>query len=126
MRDAAERVWAGTGRIVEVADDLPGALDLAETMVGPGDGVVVAGSLLTVGAARDRYLPVAAADEAFGPEDALVRPPDEDREPLRHGDGLDDLETLDHLDEVALDALIAEHGWPGGDDPATGDRSNGP
>jgi dihydrofolate synthase / folylpolyglutamate synthase len=125
MRDAAARIWDGTGRIVEVADDLPAALDLAEAMVGPGDGVVVAGSLLTVGAARDRYLPV-AADDAFGPEDALVRPPDDDQEPLRHGDGLDDLETLDHLDDVALDALIAEHGQRYGDDDPSDANPGGP
>jgi dihydrofolate synthase / folylpolyglutamate synthase len=121
MRVAAEGVWAGTGRIVEVADDLPAALDLAEAMVGRGDGIVVAGSLLTVGAARDRYLPVAADDEAFGPEDALVRPPDDDPEPLRHGDGLDDLETIDHLDDGALDALVTDDGWSTDGDPAAGD-----
>jgi dihydrofolate synthase / folylpolyglutamate synthase len=107
MRAAADAVWAGTGRIVEVAADLDTALDLAESVVGEGDGILVAGSLLTVGAARDRYLPL-VDDAELGPEDALVLPPEEDDLPLRHGDGLDDLEAIDRFGDAAIEAMLAE------------------
>jgi dihydrofolate synthase / folylpolyglutamate synthase len=108
MRDAAAAVWEGTGRIVEVADDLGAALDLAESVVAEGDGILVAGSLLTVGAARDRYLPL-VDDGELGPEDALVLPPEEAEDlPLRHGDGLDDLEAIDELGDAVIEAMLAE------------------
>ena len=47
------------GASVEVAQDVPEALELAGGHLGPSDGVVVTGSLYTVGAARDALgLPV--------------------------------------------------------------------
>jgi len=73
MRDAAAGVWAGTGVVVEVADEVDGALDQALAMAGPGDGVVVAGSLHLVGAARSRFLPL---DDDL--DDEVVHPPDGD------------------------------------------------
>lgn len=57
MRSAALAVWGDTGVVVEVAADVATALTLATAVAGPGDGVLVAGSLHTVGAARERYLP---------------------------------------------------------------------
>ena len=57
MRSAALAVWGDTGVVVEVAADLATALTLATAVAGAGDGVLVAGSLHTVGAARERYLP---------------------------------------------------------------------
>ena len=58
MRSVAETVWAGTGVVVEAATDVTSALALATAVAGPDDGVLVAGSLHTIGAARSRYLPV--------------------------------------------------------------------
>ena len=58
MRTVAEGVWAGTGVVVEAATDVASALALATAVAGPADGVLVAGSLHTVGAARSCYLPV--------------------------------------------------------------------
>ncbi len=76
MHRAAVATWEGTGTAVEVADDLVAALALAEATAGEGDGVLVAGSLVTVGAARDHYVPLGAdADEV------VIAPEDED-EPL--------------------------------------------
>jgi dihydrofolate synthase/folylpolyglutamate synthase len=98
MARFAAEVWDGTGTVVEVADDVEAALDLATSVVGEGDGVLVAGSLHTVGAARDRYLPV--DDDAD--DDPIVRPDDEDDgAPLLHGDGLDGLEGPDRDDGSA-------------------------
>ena len=57
MRAAALAVWGDTGVVVEVAADMATALTLATAVAGTGDGVLVAGSLHTVGAARERYLP---------------------------------------------------------------------
>ena len=39
-------------------DDVVEALKLATSLVGPGDGILVTGSLCTVGAVRDVLLPV--------------------------------------------------------------------
>lgn len=55
---AAAEVWDGTGVIVEAADGVADALAKAEPLVGEGDGILVTGSLYTVGAARDLHLPV--------------------------------------------------------------------
>jgi dihydrofolate synthase / folylpolyglutamate synthase len=77
MHDAALATWEGTGVVVEAMDDLSEALDIAEGMAGEGDGVLVAGSLLTVGAARDRYLPLDDLDE-LGSDDEVVREPEDE------------------------------------------------
>ena len=78
MRAAAEATWAGTGVVVEAATDVGSALALATAVAGPADGVLVAGSLHTVGAARTRYLPmvdhlddevVLTPDDELGVED---------------------------------------------------------
>lgn len=58
MATVARQVFAGTGVAVEEADDVATAMELATGLVAEGDGVVVTGSLYTVGAARDLYLPV--------------------------------------------------------------------
>lgn len=53
---SAERVAKAArtaGLSVEVADDVADALELAAGLAGPSDGIVVTGSLYTVGAARD-------------------------------------------------------------------------
>ncbi|MBW3662673.1 MAG: bifunctional folylpolyglutamate synthase/dihydrofolate synthase [Actinobacteria bacterium] len=60
MSAAARTTWSGSGVIVEVADDLERALDMATGVAGEGDGVLVTGSLYTVGAARDRYAPLSS------------------------------------------------------------------
>lgn len=78
MEAAARAVWEGSGVVVEAAEDLGAALTLAHGLTGPSDAVFVAGSLHTVGAARERYLPV---EEQL--EDEVVRgPDDEDDTPL--------------------------------------------
>jgi dihydrofolate synthase / folylpolyglutamate synthase len=71
MRRAAEQVFAGTGVVVEAADDVAGALELATGVAGDGDAVVVSGSLYTVGAAREVYLPVTDSgdDVVYEPDD---------------------------------------------------------
>ena len=71
MHRAATSTWAQTGVPVEVAEDLDTALEVAEQLAGEGDGVLVAGSLFTVGGARDRYLPVT------DPGDEVVYEPDD-------------------------------------------------
>lgn len=71
LRVLAEELWQGTGVAVEAAHDVDAALDLAHSVTGADDGIVVAGSLFTVGAARDRYLPVLDDDDevVYEPED---------------------------------------------------------
>jgi dihydrofolate synthase/folylpolyglutamate synthase len=96
MYEAAVATWQGTGIAVEVADDLTAALALAESMAGEGDGVLVAGSLHTVGAARDRYLPLTDLDELGSDDDVVWEPSDED----------DDLHPDD--EEAELTAELAE------------------
>jgi dihydrofolate synthase / folylpolyglutamate synthase len=96
MGDTAVGVWSGTGVAVEVADTLPAALDLAEGIAGEGDGVLVVGSLHTVGGARDRYLPVVDLD------DEVVYAPDDDP------DAPDDIsgEAGEDLDRSGLEELL--------------------
>lgn len=55
----AREVFDGTGVAVEEAEDVETAIELATGVAGGGDGVLVTGSLTTVGAARDLHLPVA-------------------------------------------------------------------
>jgi dihydrofolate synthase/folylpolyglutamate synthase len=67
----AEELWSGTGVVVEQADDVVTALGMAHSVTGPRDAVLVCGSLFTVGAARDHYLPVLDDDDevVLEPED---------------------------------------------------------
>ncbi|MTV27295.1 dihydrofolate synthase [Nitriliruptoraceae bacterium ZYF776] len=95
MVAAAEEVWRGTGIAVEAAADLDAALELATGIVGEGDGILVAGSLITVGAARDRYLPVRDDEE----DDVVIAPDDEQT-------GADD--QLDEGDLEELEALLED------------------
>ncbi|MDP8961053.1 MAG: bifunctional folylpolyglutamate synthase/dihydrofolate synthase [Actinomycetota bacterium] len=58
MEAAARSVWAGTSVAVERTSTIAEALDKATGVTGPSDGVLVTGSLYTVGAARDLYAPL--------------------------------------------------------------------
>ncbi|MEX0953221.1 MAG: cyanophycin synthetase [Nitriliruptoraceae bacterium] len=58
MHAAALEVWESTGVAVEAADSVADALDLATNLVSDGDGILVTGSLHTVGEARARHRPV--------------------------------------------------------------------
>ena len=82
----AEQVWEGTGVPIDHTRDVPAALDRAEEVAGSGDAIVVTGSLFTVGAARDRYLPVLDDDDdvVYEPEDV-----DSDHEERRFEEALD-------------------------------------
>jgi dihydrofolate synthase/folylpolyglutamate synthase len=57
MRAAAEAVFAPRGVHVETAEDVAHALDLAMSITGPADAVLVTGSITTVGAAREHLHP---------------------------------------------------------------------
>jgi len=57
MRSAAERVFSPRGVHVETADDVAHAVDLAMSITGPADAVLVTGSITTVGAAREYLQP---------------------------------------------------------------------
>jgi dihydrofolate synthase/folylpolyglutamate synthase len=58
MRAAADAVFGPRGVHVEVADDVATALELAMSITGPADAVLVTGSITTVGAAREHLAPV--------------------------------------------------------------------
>ncbi len=92
LADVAHGVWAGSGVIVETAEGVPEALRKAEGVAGEGDGVLVTGSLYTVGAARDRYLPVTDTgdDVVYAPEDL-----DDEEDEAAFAEALD--EMLDRL-----------------------------
>ena len=104
MQAAALGIWEGTGTVVEAAAELERALEIAESVVGEGDGILVTGSLHTVGAARDRYVPVDDLDD-----DEVVLEPEDDAEPIgpAEAEELADLlgdeeafrEALEHLGE---------------------------
>jgi len=98
MQSAAMEVWGDTGIVVEVAADLGTALGLAESVAREGDGVLVAGSLLTVGGARDRYL--AVPDDLD--DDAVVLEPGDEDEPL------EDEETDELVDLLADETAFRE------------------
>lgn len=71
----AEEVFAGTAVAVERADDVAHALELATGLTGDGDGIVVTGSLYTVGAARDLYAsPAPASPPALAPPPSPSEP----------------------------------------------------
>jgi dihydrofolate synthase / folylpolyglutamate synthase len=59
MLEAAREVFTPRGVHVEAADGVVHALELATSICGPRDAVLVTGSLTTIGAARDHYLPLA-------------------------------------------------------------------
>jgi dihydrofolate synthase/folylpolyglutamate synthase len=58
MRAAAEMVFGPRGVHVEVAENVADALELAMSITGPADAVVVTGSITTIGAAREHLSPV--------------------------------------------------------------------
>ncbi len=58
MLAAAEATFGPRGVHVEVAGDVPTALELAMSITGPADAVLVTGSITTVGAAREHLAPV--------------------------------------------------------------------
>ena len=58
VRAAAEATFGPRGVHVEVADDVATALELAMSITGPADAVLVTGSITTVGAAREHLAPV--------------------------------------------------------------------
>jgi dihydrofolate synthase/folylpolyglutamate synthase len=58
MLAAAEATFGPRGVHVELADDVPTALELAMSITGPTDAVLVTGSITTVGAAREHLAPV--------------------------------------------------------------------
>jgi dihydrofolate synthase / folylpolyglutamate synthase len=101
---AAEEVWSGRGVPVDAVADLADALAVAEGMAADGDGILVAGSLTTVGAARDRYLPLPEDDDevVIAPEDE--RPSDEAWE----GGHLDELDELDAADLVEATEVLSD------------------
>ena len=100
MHRAAMANWGDTDVPVEAAEDLDTALDLAEQLAGEGDGVLVAGSLFTVGGARDRYLPVT------DPGDEVVYEPDDldadEATPLEELEASQERETF----QDALDRML--------------------
>ena len=80
MQQAAVDVWEGTGVVVEAAEDVLDALALATGVAGEGDGVLVTGSLYTVGGARDRYLPVLDTGDEIAPDPDELSEEEERRE----------------------------------------------
>lgn len=94
MQRAAVDVWEGTGVVVEAARDVAEALELATGVAGERDGVLVTGSLYTVGAARDVYLPVTdTGDEVVDEPEELT----EEEEEAEFQRALD--EMIDRLDD---------------------------
>ena len=117
VREAAVEVWEGTGTAVEVADTVIDALALAETVAREGDGILVAGSLHTVGAARDHYVPVEDTDDEVVLEPVDLDDTDDPAGNLARsssGDLADEADELSALladDEAlqeALDKLIED------------------
>jgi len=105
MRTAAASVFGPRGVHVETAEDVPHALELAMSITGPADAVLVTGSITTVGAAREH-----------------LQPSDEMRAEADHATVRDGLRTLlvgvahDDEDEGALDErdVLGQDGY--GDD----------
>jgi dihydrofolate synthase / folylpolyglutamate synthase len=92
MRGAAAAVFGPRGVHVESAPDVAHALDLAMSITGPADAVVVTGSITTIGAAREH-----------------LQPSDEMRAEADHADAARGLRTLlVGLDAADTDALHAE------------------
>lgn len=108
LEAVAAGIWEGSGVVVETTRDVASAMDRAEELAAPDDAIVVAGSLFTVGAARDRYLPVLDDDDEviLEPEDV-----DSDHEERRFEEALDlmidrvDAERAGAQAHDAVDAL---------------------
>ncbi len=79
MVAAAEAAFADAGIVVESADSVAEAIEMATGVAGRGDGVLVTGSLHTVGAARDVFLPVTDTGERPIIEDEDLDPQDDER-----------------------------------------------
>lgn len=94
MQRAAVEVWEGTGVVVEAARDVAEAVELATGVAGDRDGVLVTGSLYTVGAARDVYLPVEDTGDEVVEEPAELSEEEEEAEFQRALD-----EMIDRLDD---------------------------
>ncbi|HEV2786276.1 MAG TPA: Mur ligase family protein [Solirubrobacteraceae bacterium] len=60
MAAVAREVWSGTRVAIEMADGVADALAKATGVAGERDGVLVTGSITTVGAARDLFRPLGA------------------------------------------------------------------
>jgi dihydrofolate synthase / folylpolyglutamate synthase len=58
LEKIAADVWSGTAVAIEQADTVAEAVDKASGIVGESDAVLVAGSLYTVGEARDLFAPI--------------------------------------------------------------------
>lgn len=58
LAEVAKEIWGTTSIVVERSGDVRDALEKATGIAGELDGVLVTGSLITVGAARDVYVPV--------------------------------------------------------------------
>ena len=103
---AAEELWQDRNVVVDAVASLEDALTRAESLAGEGDGILVAGSLTTVGAARDRYLPL--SDD--GGDEVVVAPEDEHEDELDEEDVAEAAELL--ADETqfasALEALLED------------------
>jgi len=117
MREAAMAVWGDSGLVVEAATDIGSALSLATEVAGASDGILVAGSLYTVGAARDRYLPLHDALE----DEVVIEPEDEEEDPEEaEVEGLRAALADDAIVAAALAELEDE------DDAPDDDRPGGP
>lgn len=102
MATLAQEVWAGTGVAVEGADSVTQALEKATGLTAEGDGILVTGSLYTVGAARDVYLPPLDLGDHVRGDDVVYEPGAEDEaDPLAVGDE----EAFDEALERMLDEL---------------------
>jgi dihydrofolate synthase/folylpolyglutamate synthase len=103
---AAEEVWRDREVPVDAVAGIDAALAVAEGLVADGDAIVVAGSLTTVGAARDRYLPLPDDED----DEVVIGPDDEDVDEFDEDDLAEATELLS--DEAAfssaLDALLDE------------------
>ena len=89
LRAAALEVWGDTGVVVESAADVVTALALATEVAGPGDGVLVTGSLHLVGAAREVFLPMST-----DLEDPVVRTPEDELDPAEEDGSVDPVADL--------------------------------
>lgn len=79
MIEAARAAFADTSVIVESASRVEEAVEMAVGVAGRGDGVLVTGSLHTVGEARDVFLPVTDHGERPLVEDEDLDPQDDER-----------------------------------------------